>query len=404
MQVLFISGSIGLGHVTRDLAIAKAIRAQCQEAEIVWLAGEPARSMLREAGERLHPLVERLQSETDIADDVATAGRMNVFRYASKASRLWTENVKFFNQILQRERIDVLVGDETYDISTALRQKKLVTQAPFVMIFDFIGLDATSFSLLERLGVYYFNWLWSRDGALYDGGKDRALFIGEPEDIPDRPLGLGLPNRRAHAKRYYRFVGYVLPFDLAEVADRQALRAELGYDDAPRVVVAVGGTATGRDILEACARAFPLAAASIPNLQMTLVCGPRIAPQSVAAPQGVRIEGFVPRLYQHFAVCDMAIVQAGGATTLELTALRRPFVYLPLEGHSEQEIDVCGRLERHRAGLRLTRREMTPHRLAELIVANIGKEADWGLIPTNGAAVAASLVLEAAETAHAAAA
>lgn len=47
---------------------------------------------------------------------------------------------------------------------------------------------------------------------------------------------------------------------------------------------------------------------------------------------------------------------------------------------------------------------MTPHRLAELIVANIGKEADWGLIPTNGAAVAASLVLEAAETAHAAAA
>jgi UDP:flavonoid glycosyltransferase YjiC (YdhE family) len=68
---------------------------------------------------------------------------------------------------------------------------------------------------------------------------------------------------------------------------------------------------------------------------MVIVCGPRIDPASVRAPAGVDVRGYVPRLYEHFAACDAAVVQGGGTTTLELTALRRPFIYLPLENHFE---------------------------------------------------------------------
>lgn len=70
---------------------------------------------------------------------------------------------------------------------------------------------------------------------------------------------------------------------------------------------------------------------------MVLVTGPRLAPNNIHAFPGVEIRGFVTDLYQHFAACDFAIVQGGFSSTLELTALRRPFMFSPIEGHSEQE-------------------------------------------------------------------
>ena len=47
------------------------------------------------------------------------------------------------------------------------------------------------------------------------------------------------------------------------------------------------------------------------------------------------VRGYVPNLYQHFAACDLAVVQGWGTTTLELTALSRPFLYFPREQHFE---------------------------------------------------------------------
>lgn len=117
------------------------------------------------------------------------------------------------------------------------------------------------------------------------------------------------------------------------------------------------------------------------------------------APPGVRVAGHVPGLYRHLAACDLAVVQAGGTTTLELTALQRPFVYVPVEGQCEQEIFVAGRLARHGAGIELKRRDLTSGRLAELMVANIGLEASWPAIRVDGAAVAARQILEAIQAA-----
>jgi UDP:flavonoid glycosyltransferase YjiC (YdhE family) len=100
----------------------------------------------------------------------------------------------------------------------------------------------------------------------------------------------------------------------------------------------------------------------------------------------------VERLYEHLAACDLAIVQGGGTTTLELTALRRPFIYFPLEGHFEQELHVARRLDRHRAGVRLPYRTTTPERLAAVVVANIAREVAWPPIATDGARNAAEVL------------
>ena len=85
---------------------------------------------------------------------------------------------------------------------------------------------------------------------------------------------------------------------------------------------------------------------------MVLICGPRIDPNSVVITEGIEIKGYVPKLYKHFAACDLAIVQGGGTTTAELTALNKNFLYFPLEEHFEQKL-VSDKLTRLGAGVKM---------------------------------------------------
>ncbi|HEU0248540.1 MAG TPA: glycosyltransferase [Gaiellaceae bacterium] len=253
-------------------------------------------------------------------------------------------------------------------------------------------MDATTWSPLERLIAYRINWLWSGGPRGRQPTEDRVLFIGEPEDVADRPFGFLLPNRREHAARHYHFVGYAFPFDPAGFADRTKVRAGLGYDERPLVLCSVGGTAVGADLLRLCAAAYPHIERRVAGVRMVLVCGPRLDPESVEVPSGVEVRGYVPRLYEHLAACDVAMVQGGGTTTLELTALRRPFLYFPLENHFEQNLVVAERVVRHRAGKRMCYSQTTPELLADAVVELIGSEANWPAIPMDGARRAAELI------------
>lgn len=160
------------------------------------------------------------------------------------------------------------------------------------------------------------------------------------------------------------------------------------------MLCSVGGTAVGADLLRLCAQAYPHLETRVPGVRMVLVCGPRLDPASVTAPSDVEVVGYVPRLYEHFAACDVAVVQGGGTTTLELTALRRPFLYFPLENHFEQNLVVAERVARHRAGRRMRYAETTPEVLADAIAGLIGTEADWPATQTDGARRAAELINE----------
>ena len=58
-RVLYVSCSLGLGHVKRDLAIAGQLRRLDPDVEILWLAAEPASGVLAQAGETLSCLSPR---------------------------------------------------------------------------------------------------------------------------------------------------------------------------------------------------------------------------------------------------------------------------------------------------------------------------------------------------------
>jgi predicted glycosyltransferase len=388
-RILFISGSLGLGHIGRDLEIAKALRTRDPSIEIAWLAEDPAGMVVTQTGEKLLPESKLLGKGNSRLEGNVKDYQTNLVKWTMQMRKDWASNAAVVAKVMEKEHFNLVIGDETYELLIAIVGNSDFKKFPFVMIYDFVGLDSVSGSPIDAVSAYMVNRLWVK--ALKAGKlvADLSLFIGEVEDIPDRKFGLMLPNRRELAAKTVDFVGYVLPFDPSEYADRAKVRNLLGYGEEPLVICSIGGTSAGKELLELCSKAYPLLKKELPSLRMVLVCGPRLSPDSIKVSEGVEVKGYVPELYKHLAASDLSVVTGGGTITLELTSLQKPFLYFPLKQHFEQEIDVASRCERHRAGVKMDFLETTPELLAKAVLSNIGKKVDYATIPIDGAKKAA---------------
>jgi predicted glycosyltransferase len=101
-RVLYISDSIGLGHAARDLAIAGELRRLIPGVEIMWLAGDPARRLIAEAGETLLPETEAFAHETGVAENTSGEFSLNVLSYALRAQSAWKQAVAAFKEVTAR--------------------------------------------------------------------------------------------------------------------------------------------------------------------------------------------------------------------------------------------------------------------------------------------------------------
>jgi UDP-N-acetylglucosamine:LPS N-acetylglucosamine transferase len=132
--------------------------------------------------------------------------------------------------------------------------------------------------------------------------------------------------------------------------------------------------------------------ADIPTAQMLMVCGPRIDPSEFERVEGMQAVGYVHNLFKTLACCDLAVVQGGLSTTMELVANRRPFIHIPLRGHFEQNFHVAHRLRRYGAGEPTAYEDATPDRLASLMAKRLQTKVAYTPVESAGAARAARLI------------
>ena len=107
---------------------------------------------------------------------------------------------------------------------------------------------------------------------------------------------------------------------------------------------------------------------------------------------GVRAVGYVHDLSRTLACCDLAVVQGGLSTTMELVANRRPFIYLPLRNHFEQNFHVAHRLRRYGAPPPTDYDEATPEQLARQMAERLRAQVEYAPVEAGGAARAAALI------------
>jgi UDP:flavonoid glycosyltransferase YjiC (YdhE family) len=132
----------------------------------------------------------------------------------------------------------------------------------------------------------------------------------------------------------------------------------------------------------------------VEGLRMIVVAGPRIDPATLPQSEGLEVRAYVHDLYKHLAACDLAVVQGGLTTAMELTANRRPFLYFPLKHHFEQCFHVAHRLDRYGAGRRMDFHQTAPEDIAAAIAQDIGREVDYRPVETDGARRAAGRLAE----------
>jgi pimeloyl-ACP methyl ester carboxylesterase/predicted glycosyltransferase len=393
-RALYISSPIGLGHAQRDLAIVRAMREQRPELEVVWLAQHPVTRFLEAAGETIHPASARLANESAHFESEMCEHDLHCFQAWRNMDEILLANFMLFHDIVRDDHYDLWLGDESWEVDYYLHENPNLKAAPYVFMTDFVGwLPIDERGDEARIAADY-NHENIKHIERYPFVRDRALFIGNPTDIVPRTFGPALPGMPDWIPKHFAFPGYVLPFDPADLRDTERLRHELGLPVAsPLIVAAVGGSGVGIHLLRRIAAAFRELRKDVPEARLLAVCGPRIAPAELEPVEGMTVVGYVHDLFRVLACCDLAVVQGGLTTTMELVANRRPFIYIPLQNHFEQNFHVVHRLRQYGAPEPTLYEHATASHLAALMRERLGKPVDYRPVETGCAAVAASSIL-----------
>ena len=393
-RALFVSSPIGLGHAQRDGAIADELRKLHPDLEIDWLAQHPVTRVLEERGERIHPGSAFLANESRHIECESAEHDLHCFQAIRRMDEILLANFMVFHDIVRDEPYDLWIGDEAWELDYYLHENPEQKRTPYAWLTDFVGwLPMPDGGDHEAFLTGDYNEEMIEHIARFPRVRDQAVFVGSPEDIVPERFASHLPWIRDWTEDHFSFAGYVTGFDPADFADREALRAELGYAEDEQVcIVTVGGSGVGGDLLRRVMAAFPEAKERVPALRMIAVAGPRIDPETLPTYDGLEVRPYVHQLYRHLAASDLAVVQGGLTTSMELTANQRPFLYFPLRHHFEQNLHVRHRLDRYGGGRCMDFDAETPETIAVAIAETIGQKVEYRPVETDGAARAAALI------------
>ena len=395
-KALYLSSPIGLGHARRDLAIARELRQLHPDLQVDWLSQDPVTRFLNTNEERIHPASEKLANESTHIESEAGEHDLNAFQTIRNMDEILIANFMIFQEVLEQEHYDLVIADEAWDVDHYWHEHPELKRAQIAWLTDFVGWlpipengDHEAFLTTD----YNAEMIGHVEG--HPELRDRAIFVGNPNDIVPHSFGKDLPTMRNWVPEHFDFCGYVLGQHPSQFGEKQELRDRFGYRDDEKIcIVTVGGSGVGGTLIRRILAAYPIAKRHIPDLRMIVVTGPRLDPAMFDLPAGVEARAFVPDLDRHLFACDLALVQGGLTTTMELAAAGTPFLYFPLKNHFEQNFHVAHRLDQYNAGRKMIFAESNPDVIAQAMVDEIAMQRPVLPVEANGALRAAIMLAE----------
>ena len=396
-RALYLSSPIGLGHAQRDVAIARELRLLRPDVEIDWLAQHPVTRVLHGHGERIHPASAALLNESAHIESECGEHDLHAFSAIRRMDEILVNNFMVFSELVESEYFDLVIGDEAWDVDHFLHENPELKRFRFGWLTDFVGwLPMPDAGDRERFLTADLNAEMIEHRSRFAPVRDRSIFVGNPGDVVPDDFGPGLPSINGWVQENFDFSGYVTGFDPGDAHDPDDVRRRWGCAPDERLcIVTVGGSGVGGDLLRRVLDAVPLIRQRAPDLRFLVVTGPRLDPAALPPTHGVTIVGFLPDLYRELAACDVAVVQGGLTTCMELTAAGTPFVYVPLRHHFEQNFHVRHRLEQYNAGRCLDYADAAvPDLLADAVIAELSSTPKFRPVETDGAQRAATMLAE----------
>jgi pimeloyl-ACP methyl ester carboxylesterase len=227
-KVLYLSSPIGLGHGRRDIAIANALRRYHPGLRIDWLAQDPVTRLLEANGERLHPLSARLASESRHIELEAGEHDLHAFQAIRRMDEVLIANFMIFQDAVESCRYDLVVADEAWDIDHYWHEHPELKKASLAWFTDFVGfVPMPEGGAHEAFLTADYNAEMIGHIERHPGVRDRAIFVGTPDDIVPLGFGKDLPAMRDWIPRHFDFSGYVLGEHPDTFGPRGELRTRL---------------------------------------------------------------------------------------------------------------------------------------------------------------------------------
>ena len=290
MNVLdFFSSPIGLGHVTRDIAIANNF----ENISTNFVSGSGAAKILKN-------LDFKVQDVYNPPSFIVENGTLK-----SPARWLWNyyqyykDCKKISQKILQEDNPYLVTSDEDFASLTVAQKMKI----PTILITDVLETRFTK-------GLASFIEKKMNKSMQEIIKKCDVVILPENGDDQDNIRRVGPIVRQTNHSR-------------------EELRKKNSFEK-KTIIISIGGTDTGLFLIE---KALDTISKINQDIEVILVSGPAISKKF----ENVRNLGFVDNLHELIFAADLLISLAGKSTIDEANAYGTPGIFIPIKGHFEQE-------------------------------------------------------------------
>lgn len=287
-MINFFASPIGLGHATRDVAIAKKLGG-----DILFVSGDAAADFISKKG---YKVLDVYRPEKF----VVKSGRLQQSFKWLMGYYSYYKKCKEVSQGILKEHAGLIVSDEDFAsiaIGEEMKRKR-------VLITDITETHFTNgpASLIEKK---------------MNKSMQKMMQACDCVIIPD--VGDDRDN-----------VVHVGPIVRQASADRETLRRRFELTK-KTIAVSIGGTDAGRYLIEKTIEAHRKLKL---DSELVIVSGP-----SVKLPDSpdYRNLGFVENLHELIYAADLIVSLAGRSTMDESIAYGTPGIFIPIKGHFEQE-------------------------------------------------------------------
>ena len=285
----FFSSPIGLGHVTRDIAIVKNIK----NISINFVTGSGAAEILRKLDYKIDDVYNppSFIVENGILNN-QTKWLWNYFQYYKNCK-------KISEKIIKTNNSDLIISDEDFASLIVAQNLKI----PNILITDVLETKFTKgiASLIER----------KMNKSMMNIIKNCDVVI-----IPEEGHDQGNIKRVGPIVREINF-------------SREELREKFSFNKTT-IIISIGGTDAGLFLIE---KSIESILKINQDIEIVVVSGPAISKKF----SNVRNLGFVDNLHELIFASDLIISLAGKSTIDEAKAYGTPGIFIPIKGHFEQE-------------------------------------------------------------------
>jgi len=328
----FFSSPIGLGHVTRDIAIVNNF----ENISTNFVTGSGAARILKK-------LNYNVQDAYNPPSFIIENGSLkNPAKWLWNYYQYYRDCKNISDKILHKDKPNLVISDE--DFASLIMAQKM--RIPTVLVTDILETHFTKgiTSFIEK----------KMNRSMQDIIKKCDMVI-----IPE------IGNDQDNIKR-------VGPIVRETNNTREELRKKFSFEK-KTIIISIGGTDAGLFLIE---KAIKDISKINQDIDVVLVSGPAISKKF----DNVKNLGFVDNLHELIFAADLLISLAGKSTIDEANAYGTPAIFIPIKGHFEQEDNA------KEEGFEFK----DINRLEELILEKL--EAKRNQVNTNGAKVASEII------------